>query len=87
MEGESKVLKFKKLRSDCNTTCLLLFILYDDLILKIAIKMNTKDLPEEIEIPMGPETAKIIEENLPPFVRDLGPIVGWEYIFDVHVGK
>lgn len=68
-----------------NEICFLVTILYDQELLKCAIKVKQNDLPEDcIDYPMEPESKKLIHSLLPEHVKSCGPIVDIEEIFEVH---
>ena len=71
--------------------CLLITILYEDsddvqTLLQCALKVKRDTLNAEVYIyPMEPEYRKILHSLLPLHVRNRGPIVDVEEIFEVQV--
>jgi len=61
-------------------TCYLITILYtcDQSLIMCALKVK-----DAIEFPMEPESRRVLHEMLPLHVRDCGPIVNVEEIFDI----
>ena len=67
-----------------NTLHLLVLVLYNESILKCAIKISPDLLPKDFEeFPM--EYKEKLSEFLPLHVKSCGPIVAIEEIFNVHV--
>lgn len=55
---------------------------------RCAIKCRRNDLPPDcIEYPMEMESRHAIYDLLPDHVRSMGPIVGVEELFEVHVAN
>jgi hypothetical protein len=66
--------------------CLLITILYEDQLLKCALKVNQKHLTNDvIEYPMVPENREVIHNLLPSHIRLCGPIVDIEFLFEIHI--
>jgi hypothetical protein len=69
-----------------DSICFLITILYEDQLLKCALKVNQKDLSEDcIEYPMEPKNRKMIHNLLPLHIQSCGPIVDVEFLFEVHI--
>lgn len=71
--------------------CWLITVLYQGTLLKCALSvLRTKISDDCAEYPMEPENREIIYNLLPEHVRECGPIVAVEEIFEVaeaHDGK
>ena len=68
--------------------CWLVTILYGDDLLRCAVKIHQKEIPEDCYLyPMEPLNRAIIHSYLPSHVQSCGPIVAIEEIFDVCVVK
>ncbi len=68
--------------------CFLISILYEGTLLKCALKVSSDALPGDCaEYPMEPENREILHGLLPLHVRECGPIVNVEPIFEVIVIK
>ena len=66
--------------------CFLVSVLYEAIgvICKIAIKVNRDKLPGDCEsCPLEPENRQFLHSLLPQHVRELGPVVDVEEIFEV----
>ena len=66
----------------------LVTVLYDGQLLKCALQAKRDVLPGDCgEYPMEPENREAIHALLPLHVRNCGPIVDVEPIFDVHISN
>ena len=66
----------------------LITILYDDRLLKCALRVSKNSLHKDcIEHPMELENRKVIHKLLPAYVQAIGPIVDIEDLFDIHIAK
>ncbi len=69
-----------------NHICFLISILHEGTLLKCALRVWSSSLPEDCaENPMEPENRKTLHDLLPSHVRECGPIVDVEPIFEVSV--
>lgn len=67
-----------------NTICWLLTILYGDTVLRVAVCFERdKFTQDEIDYPMETETRAKIRATLPLHIRECGPILDIEEIFEV----
>jgi len=72
--------------------CWLVTLLYEDTLIKCALKIDKWDLPEgriyDIQqYPMEPENRAVIHAMLPLHVQTCGPIVAVEELFEVHIAN
>jgi len=73
-----------------NDICWLVTVLYDDQLLRCALRVDKHDLPsgrmdDIAKYPMEPENREAIHALLPPHVRSCGPVVDVQSLFDVHI--
>jgi len=70
-----------------SSTCFLITLLYGDTLLRCALKVKAEDDPHSdiSDYPMEPESRATLHRLLPDHVRDVGPIVNVEEIFDISV--
>ena len=70
-----------------NYYCFLITILYNDTLLRCALKVNRDELSGDIvSYPMEPENREKLRELLPLHVRSCGKIVEVDTsLFDIHV--
>lgn len=59
-----------------NDICFLITILYNDTLMKCALKISFEDVhPDVYTYPMEPESREVLHKLLPEHVRSCGPIV------------
>jgi len=70
-----------------NDICMIVTVLYNDRLIKCALKVKRDNLPSDdcAQYPMEPTNRATIHSLLPLHVRSCGPIVAIESIFEVHV--
>ena len=65
--------------------CFLITILYNQNLLKCALKIKKDSLPKDCEeYPMELYNRKYLHDLLPEHVKNCGPIVDIEEIFEIH---
>ena len=70
--------------------CLLVTVLYDESLLRCALKIDKWDLPEGTinmvwDDPNSADSRDILHRLLPLHVRNCGPVVEVTRLFDIHV--
>lgn len=66
--------------------CFLITILYGNELLKCALKIEGDTLTGDCaEYPMEPENREMLHDLLPLHVKECGPIVAIEKLFEVYV--
>lgn len=68
--------------------CFLVTVLDDSdmSLLRCALKCKRNELPEDAPLyPMEPEIRRHIRQMLPAHIRDVGPIVEIDVIFETHI--
>ncbi len=66
--------------------CFLITLLYGNQLIKCALKVKANDIDTECAIhPMESECREVLHGLLPLHVRELGPIVNVDEIFEVEV--
>ena len=69
-----------------NYITFLITILYNDTLLRCALKIHRDKLQNDCdEYPMEPENRKFIHSLLPTHIQSCGPIVEIEEIFDIEI--
>ncbi len=65
--------------------CFLITILYENELLKCALKVDQNELSGDCaEYPMEPENREILHNLLPMHVKECGPIVAVESLFEIY---
>lgn len=66
--------------------CWLITLLYNNQLLRVALKVKQIHVTEDmVKFPLEPENLKLIHRLLPSDLKEYGPIVQVEEIFDIHV--
>lgn len=66
-------------------TSFLITVLYGDTLLRCALKVSNDSLKGDVaEFPMEPENRDQLHKMLPLHVRECGPIVDVQSIFEIH---
>jgi hypothetical protein len=69
-----------------NDICWLITILQCNQLIRVALKVKQSHVSEDmVKFPMEPENLKLINKLLPNHLKDYGPIVQVEELFDIHI--